>query len=112
MSWRDEQDALRAAGMKARLEEQQRRDEQFLKARQRGREASTGATRAAALLAGLKGKTPSLRSIMEKSQANADEFGRLEREVERGRPMTSLGRALFEREKARREGESGAADAG
>ncbi|MEU2703342.1 hypothetical protein [Micromonospora aurantiaca (nom. illeg.)] len=65
-------------------------------------------TRSQRLLDGLRGKTPSLRSIMEKSQADADEFPRLEREVERGRPMTSLGRALFEREKARREGESGA----
>lgn len=61
------------------------------------------------ILAGLKGKRPaSLRSIVEKAQAQGDEFARLEREVERGRPMTSLGRAVFEREKARREAESDA----
>ncbi|MDG4816075.1 hypothetical protein O7628_11235 [Micromonospora sp. WMMD956] len=108
MSWRDEQDALRAAGIKARVEEQQRRDEQFLKARQRSPEASAGATRASAILAGLR--TPP-RPLVPKSEP--DEFARLEREVERGRPLTGAARYFFEEEKkARRGGESGAADAG
>jgi hypothetical protein len=100
MSW-EEQAALGAAGIKARLEERRQRDAQAIKAWRREPEASTG-SRASAILAGLK--TPP-RPLVPKSGA-ADEFERLEREVQRGRPISGIARHAFEKEKARRKAES------
>ncbi|MER6591392.1 hypothetical protein ABT214_05960 [Micromonospora purpureochromogenes] len=61
------------------------------------------------IIAGLKSPGRSLRSIVEKAQSEADnEFTRLEREVERGRPISGLARYVYEEAKARRDGESGA----
>ncbi len=64
------------------------------------------------ILAGLKTPPRTLKAVVDQAQAQADEFSRLEREVERGRPLSGLARHFYDEEKARREGESGAPDAG
>lgn len=56
------------------------------------------------ILAGLK--TPPRPLVPRRTEA--DEFTRLEREVERGRPISGLARHFYEKEKARRDGESDA----
>lgn len=57
------------------------------------------------IIAGLTTPERSLRSVMSK-RTEPDEFTRLEREVERGRPLSGLARHFYEEEQARRGGES------
>lgn len=104
--WWEEREKAQAEAIAARREEQRRRDESALKPWRR--EPSGEATRASAILDGLKGKVPSLRSIVDKAQGQGDDFARLEREVEKGRPLSGLARHFYEKEKAQRDGESDA----
>ncbi|MFG1915005.1 hypothetical protein [Micromonospora sp. NPDC048898] len=105
--WSKEQEALKDAGDVARREEAQRRDERFNKVWQRDH-PRPGSTRASAVAAALKTSGTSLRDIVAKSQAQDDDFTRLEKEVERGRPLSGLARHMYEVEKARRDGGSDA----
>ncbi|MFF0372696.1 hypothetical protein [Micromonospora sp. NPDC005087] len=103
--WWEERETLREAGATARREADRKRDERFNKIWQRDH-PRPGGTRASDIASGFKGSSGAsvLREMVKKAQP--DDFTRLEREVERGRPLSGLARRMYDEEKARREGGS------